>query len=754
MKLARRTLNQEESLLLQLPFELLRLVVADIDDPIDLFRLSHVSSFLLKEAILPKDWFRIYRSQLPTWSKGVQLHDLPDLVVQDSSGMKLHLCAWKRHTVREARFHKRNAFVLHPPVPSGNSTNTVTPAGAGAATETIATTVTQNLFEIALHHAVGNTAVASTQHSPLPEQQGQVSLDLPPQGDVASPTPSSTTLTTTTTNVSTAANITVSTDVASDNNRPIPLAKACIPLGKARSYPSDPETTASNFKRIGSPVYHADSVAKTIMAASIVARPRPLPEGISVHQSYEHRLLLYSFPELTMPVAICESELWLECTKSASLGNHPPQVTQVIDIKHYPRSRDADHRMRVLVLLAFGDNAGPLAQEGSDLHILDIWNLVLAIELWIPNPSSSDSIYSIQELGHVGIVRPTSRNRAFRGRLANLYTAPDPVTQEPLDCMVLFGIEHSADSRAIIIKRALFQDEAHYPLSKKTLGQNVSCMTTFPSDSGYERLLVVFNRLGRGMIWDWVNEKQVGQLHLPQDEIRRTERSGEQGSAESSTIGATQTQAGQAAQATGSTQLSVQGTLPQATGGAVEGQDPQLYFWGVQVNWAVELPHTLPIVPVQRRSFRIVILADGVASEWKACWWHVDSDMLGISEVDLKAPVPSLSNATSAEPPQIWYATSTRFENESLGLCCNDQTPAPLLFIAFVIWNRYMIGLTSRLGVTMLAMEEGQNTSGVDRQWVSFLEDSANDPLVDVATVGDSLVITRRHSHLVWFFYS
>ncbi|KAG0039915.1 hypothetical protein BGZ82_006172 [Podila clonocystis] len=733
-KHAQKTINQEGSLLLQLPFELLRLVVVDIDDPIDLFRLSHVSSFLLKEAIAPKDWFRIYRSQLPAWSKGIQLHDLPDLVVQDPSGMKLHLCAWKRHTVREAHFHKRNALVVPPP-PSGISTNSITPTRPGAATET---TAAQSPSET-MYHAVGNTAVASTQ-PPLLEQQGQASLDLPPQG-VTSPAPSSTSLMTATTVVSTATNITTSTDVASENP-PIPMTKICIPLGEARSYLSDPETTASNFKRIGSPVYHSD-MAKTIMAASIVARPLPLPEGVSVNQSYEHRLLLYSFPELTTPIAICESDLWLEYAKSASPRNHAPQVTQVVDIKHYPRSTNADNRMRVLVLLAFGDNAGPLAQEGGDLHILDIWKLVLAIELWIPS-SSTGSTYTIQELGHVGVVRPTSRNRVFRGRMANLYTAPDPVTQEPLDCLVLFGIQHSAESRAIIIKAVLFQDEELYPLSKKALGQNVSCMTTFPSDSGYERLLVIFNRLGRGMIWDWINEKQVAQLHLPQDEIRRAERSGEQGSTESSTVGATQTQAGQAAP-TGSTL--------QAAGGEVAGQDPQLYFWGVQVNWAVELPHTLPIEPVQRRSFRIVILADGEASEWKSCWWHVDSDMLGISEVDLKAPVPSLTNATSANEPRIWYATSTRFENKSLGLCRNSQNPEPLLFIAFVIWNRYMIGLTSRLGVAMLAMEEGPS-SGVDRQWASFLEDTVNDPLVDVATVGDSLVITRRHSHLVWCFYS
>ncbi|KAF9390831.1 hypothetical protein CPB97_008348 [Podila verticillata] len=743
-----RIRNQEESPLLQLPFELLRLVVANIGDPFDLFILSHVSSFLLKQAIVPKDWFRLYRLQLQTWSKGIQLDDLPDLIVQDISGIVLHLCAWKRHALREACFHKRNTCVLPPPVPSDNSTNATTPvvaeteateaeASEAEATEAEATTETATslMQDTVLDIAVEHTVVALPQHLPLPQHHGEVSLEF------QSSSHSLTSSTMTTINLA-AADITAPTDVT--DNLAMPMTKVCVPLGEARSYLSDPETAASNFKRIGSPVYHTDSVAKSTIAASIVARQLPLPEGVPVNQSYEHRLLLYSFPDLTSPIAVCDSELWLERAKSASPWNHSPQVTQVIDIKHYPRSRDAQSKMRVLVLLAFGDNAGPLAQEGGDLHILDIWKLVMAIELWIP-AASSDSIYNIQELGQVGFVLPTTTNRPFRGRMANLYTAPDPVTQEPLDCMALFGIQHSAESRAIIIKAVLFQDEALYPFSKKTLGRNVSCMTTFPSDSGYERLLVIFNRLGRGMIWDWVNEKQVAQLHLPQDEVRRAGRQEEHDSEPSATV-ATQAQGGQATPVIGST--------PPAGVGAA-GQDPELYFWGVQVNWAVELPHTLPVDPTQRRSFRIVILADGALSEWKACWWHVDSDMLGILDVDLRAPVPSPTNATSTnEPPQIWYATSTRFENESLGVYRNGQVAEPLLFIAFVIWNRYMIGLTSRLGVTMLAMEEGQSRDGVDRQWVSCLEDSENNPLVDVATVGDCLVITRRHSHLVWFFYS
>lgn len=40
-------------------------------------------------------------------------------------------------------------------------------------------------------------------------------------------------------------------------------------------------------------------------------------------------------------------------------------------------------------------------------------------------------------------------------------------------------------------------------------------MTLFLDHSGYECMPVLMNQHGRGMIWDWVNEKQVVRLHMP-----------------------------------------------------------------------------------------------------------------------------------------------------------------------------------------------------------------------------------------------
>lgn len=72
--------------------------------------------------------------------------------------------------------------------------------------------------------------------------------------------------------------------------------------------------------------------------------------------------------------------------------------------------------------------------------------------------------------------------------------------------------------------------------------------------------------------------------------------------------------------------------------------------------------------------------------------------------------------------------------------------------IAYVVWNHYRIGLTTKLGLTIYDMERaGKDEPGhaIDQQWVTYLDNAVDDPLVDIAIVGDNLVITRRHGHMV-----
>ncbi|KAG0036931.1 hypothetical protein BGZ82_003452 [Podila clonocystis] len=93
------------------------------------------------------------------------------------------------------------------------------------------------------------------------------------------------------------------------------------------------------------------------------------------------------------------------------------------------------------------------------------------------------------------------------------------------------------------------------------------------------------------------------------------------------------------------------------------------------------------------------------------------------------------------------------------------QTPRPdkhLLFIAYLVWEHYRIALTSQYGLCLVDMDQetvgdykGEDlardmTLTLNKQLVTFLEDSAGDPLVDIATVGNALFITRKFSHMVW----
>jgi hypothetical protein len=98
-----------------------------------------------------------------------------------------------------------------------------------------------------------------------------------------------------------------------------------------------------------------------------------------------------------------------------------------------------------------------------------------------------------------------------------------------------------------------------------------------------------------------------------------------------------------------------------------------------------------------------------------------------------------------------------------LGYCLPEQLAAygdedgkPVHTIAYVVWNHYRIGLTTRLGLTIHDIERTgkDDSSGIDQQWITFMdndpsEDIQDNPLVDIAIVGDNLLITRRHGHMV-----
>ncbi|KAG0092482.1 hypothetical protein BGZ93_008299 [Podila epicladia] len=85
-----------------------------------------------------------------------------------------------------------------------------------------------------------------------------------------------------------------------------------------------------------------------------------------------------------------------------------------------------------------------------------------------------------------------------------------------------------------------------------------------------------------------------------------------------------------------------------------------------------------------------------------------------------------------------------------------------LLFIAYLVWEHYRIALTSQYGLCLVDMDKetvgdykGEDlargmTLTQNKQLVTFLEGAADDPLVDIATVGNALFLTRKFSFMVW----
>ncbi|KAF9900481.1 hypothetical protein BX616_002579, partial [Lobosporangium transversale] len=563
-------------------------------------------------------------------------------------------------------------------------------------------------------------------------------------------------------------------------------------------------------------------------------------------------------------------------------------VCQIMDIRHYPE-QIINRKMRVVMIVAFGENSQRHPQDtAEESYVLDIWRLLKVIEIWIPafprRPNSDSNgafmdkesnpwfrqteqetparVPSIPRKGRVETIFPSRNDNVLRGRIAKLFTAPPTggsssslpssspssssstaiatttaatssggsrESQEMLDCIAIFGIQDSDTSAAMVIKKVLFLEDKAKSIaswSKKQISRGVSCMTLFPYHSNYERMLVLFNRYGRGLIWDWVNEKQVAQLHMPVDHRPKSFQDRPKDSSDSNASSANTADTADAtnaninanananANASASTASIIANTtvapapsnemtsntstapLPTSVGApvitpapapnlnanpnpnsnpnpnvdpaaAAFAQHPDLYYWGVQVSWAVEVPIPPRKDPTQRCSFRIVILADGAENEWESCCWHVDSTVLGTSERDLEAPpfIPpnerKVRYKPSESPENTLYADSKRYERQTIGHCLPEQLEAnkaeegkPIIFIAYVVWNHFRIALTSQMGLTIFDMEElgtkePDETRPVDRQWVTYLDDTKNNPLVDIATVGDNLVITRRHSHMV-----
>ncbi|KAG0365794.1 hypothetical protein BGZ54_006195 [Gamsiella multidivaricata] len=264
-------------------------------------------------------------------------------------------------------------------------------------------------------------------------------------------------------------------------------------------------------------------------------------------------------------------------------------------------------------------------------------------------------------------------------------------------------------------------------------------MALFPPQSDFDHLIVLLDRNGRGEIWNWKTVALVAILTEKSESGQDLERKRHE-------------------------------------------YRKDLYYWGVQINWSVEEPVISSRDSVsafgtgaahrKQGDFSVVALADGEGKEWETCWWNVSDKMLRMSK-----------EAMPPQPTEIGWS-SRYFQELTLGRTsppsASQETrrhaDKPLSFIAYLTWNHYRITLTSQHGLCIFDMDrevQDETMSGGSEisdtgttmeleerqqkqipQWVTMIDDAEDDPLVDIATMGDCLMLTRKYSHMIFPFRS
>ncbi|KAF9544531.1 hypothetical protein EC957_011927 [Mortierella hygrophila] len=747
------SVNSLNSPLVSLPPNIIKLVSFYLIDPLDLLRFSYTCHDLFS-LITPADWYSLATYTYTNW-------------VQSCGGPNAR--DWKMMVLKDAALGVRlGATLPRPDVTSSMSS----PISSALTTISSPTTTTDVITSNPPPHL-----------SPLSVESEWLQW---------------------TTNASTC--LPSSLD---EFNRRRPLR---VKLSEAQFFKTDLETQGSPgapWVRMGSLIYNIDRDSHTAIAASMITRPKSVPSQSNGGdpRPHDHEILFYNLPDLTNPIARCGSDVWEKDIKTGTQAkpwHHPlprdeMQVALVVEIKHYPE--DTVGGMRVVVVIAFGQRTRPWVNNATDSHILGVWLMLKVIEVRVPvtpmtrlsnrmmnhfRASSSLEPKVVRKCVRINpdsVIKYESLDPGLRvittyGRIVKLYSALEPRplptattedgqpstpmdadTRKKVDCIAVFSLQNSEMASAMILKKVLFCDDDASDLgrktySKKAVSREVSCMTLFPDHSGYEHCLVLFNQHGRGMVWDWVREKQITQLHMP---IDRSRSNGDQRvNDEPANIGVV----------TGSALA----TAGNSAGGAIVDGAPSLrrrvYYWGVQVIAALEVsfPEDFNSDGNNNGTFRIVTMADGQNDEWESCWWNITMDELQEPMESLPAPPiidtnrsGSRSNVTNEAKPTL-FSSVKRFEHKTYGVCIPEQQKTheaennkPIQFISYIIWNHYKIGLSSRMGICMVDMEEPESGLVADRQWITFLKD--REDMIDIATFGHNLIVILKTGHLVWSFY-
>ncbi|KAF9210424.1 hypothetical protein BGZ59_009460 [Podila verticillata] len=258
------------------------------------------------------------------------------------------------------------------------------------------------------------------------------------------------------------------------------------------------------WQNIGPPIPHTHLATGETLVAFMQAR--------YYNSEITHQIALYRKRDLTSPLAIIGNDVWCE---PGPYGNRPwfwpfqaqqLQVAQVMDFSHYPDQQDMFGRVKMVFVIALGENSGPLGGTEGEMHVLDVWLTIKVLEVFVPmtslftpragntahqpthpfphfppvsspphsRPSSraghSSSIASFEasidnEVFRTAIetIVPYHHNReAIRGRMATTYIRNNEKTGEDEDWIAIFGIRHAAEGQAVFLTKSLFSDpQAH-----------------------------------------------------------------------------------------------------------------------------------------------------------------------------------------------------------------------------------------------------------------------------------------------------
>ncbi|KAF9354418.1 hypothetical protein BGX34_011025 [Mortierella sp. NVP85] len=543
---------------------------------------------------------------------------------------------------------------------------------------------------------------------------------------------------------------------------------------------STADSEASRWRNVGPPASHTDPFSRATLCAYM--------QTCTYEQHTNYQVAIYGLPDHKTPLACIKSDFWTHPEVDRNLDpDFAPEnlVAQLMDVKQFPDQRDDQGRIRVVLVLAFGErNVAPLGSEEGDVQFLDTWLLIKVVDIYIcdtPHTTLTDAME--MEEGprlvpyrpdpyrlRVETIVPSTRHELIRGRAVRLYSTTDPLTGESQDRIALFGIFLGARIRAIVMTSPLFVsslpermqnislDSNSRPPSKwkshllgDDYGLEASCLALFPPQCDFEHLMVVLDRKGRGEIWDWMNVSRVAELEMVMDDDKGSDGISSQ-----------------------ETHEEIIDRSSQELGEEVNHRQ-DLHYWGVQVNWTVEEPlnNIQETGHRQHGDFRIVALADGQNKEWEVCWWHV-------SEQELRK---ELANDTPESGKRMSWVIESSSRHFEAATEFKTWPPRPqeksepggngenhLLFIAYLIWDHYRIALTSQYGLCLFDMNQElpgdilgtEPPPGHDSletqtwprhpQWVTMIDDANDDPLIDIATVGDCLFLTRKYTHMIWPF--